>query len=270
MSALGRTRKAPGRARPVDKRPAFLAAKNLEPFISKDLERSTMPVLFTPLVAGGKGGGKSVAFGYRAELLPEVCKVFLDARAAGSLNGNQVHIAAKCEQLLTGLAAVGIIALVDEATGYQEDRNRDALHQILARYVNPELLPWSQRFPDEYYKQLFRLHDWPYNPPQVKRPQIVGKITNKIVYEKLPPGVLEELQKRNPVTPRGYRKHRHHQHLTPDVGNPHLEKQLLAVTTLMRAAPNWRTFERLFQRAFPARQTELEFDQPDDEDASDA
>ena len=62
----------------------------------------------------------------------------------------------------------------------------------------------------------------------------------------------------NPITPKGYRKHRHHQFLTEDIGNPHLERHIASITTLMRAAPNWRNFERLFKRAFPEGPEQLE------------
>jgi hypothetical protein len=56
--------------------------------------------------------------------------------------------------------------------------------------------------------------------------------------------------------------------LTEDVGHPHLKDHLLQVIMLMRVSPNWKTFERLFARAFPApvRQTTM-FD--DDEDIID-
>jgi hypothetical protein len=55
------------------------------------------------------------------------------------------------------------------------------------------------------------------------------------------------------------RKHRHHQFLTDEIGNVHLEKQITAVTTLMRATPtgNWKFFEMLFNQAFPPAQLDL-------------
>jgi len=74
MRALGRARQAKGReyyAGDVNL-PAFLTAKNLKPFISKELEVTSSQVEFKPL-KGAK------AFGYPAELLPNVCGVFLDA-----------------------------------------------------------------------------------------------------------------------------------------------------------------------------------------------
>ena len=232
--------------------PAFLAAKNLKPFISADLLRSTTPIIFRPL--GALAGTK--AFGYEARLLPEICKVFVDAKKAGKLFRSQKHIAEKCELLLRALAGIGIIALVDEVTGHQDKRDHDELQRILEKYVNPELipLPWTRRFPDDFYKELFRLQGWQYSPPQLKRPKILGQLTARLVYQQLPPGVWDRLKEINPVNSKGNRRHKHWKYLTENLGNPHLERQLVAVTTLMRSATNWRSFERLFEQAFPPKE----------------
>jgi hypothetical protein len=78
-----------------------------------------------------------LASGYRADLLPIVCEVYLQARDAAVLPPNQQHVAKQADILMRGLAHVGIIALVDEATGYQEFRAKDALSRILvARAYN--------------------------------------------------------------------------------------------------------------------------------------
>ena len=75
-------------------------------------------------------------------------------------------------------------------------------------------------------------------------------------YAKIPPGVLEELQSKNPPNEKGHRKYHHHRFLTEDIGNVHLEKQVAVVTSLIKAASNWRVFERLFARAFPPTEPE--------------
>ena len=82
-----------------------------------------------------------VGFGYSAELLPKVCDVYLRARDAGVLAANQQHIAKQADILMRALAHVGIMALVDEATGYQYDRARDALARILEKFIAKELQP---------------------------------------------------------------------------------------------------------------------------------
>lgn len=233
--------------------PSFLYGAALEPFVSPSLRIA----LSNPILYKARG---RVRRAVNATLLPEICEVWLKARDHGTLQPSQEHIARNADVLMRGLAHVGIIALVDEATGYQEFRDRDELHRILEAYISRELLPWTKRFPDEFYEQLFRLRGWQYRPPSVKRPKYVGKLTNELVYEQLPEGVLDELRSRNPVIPKGWRRHKHFQFLTDDIGNPHLEKQVAAVTTLMRASPNWATFDRLFKRAF-GQQGEFYFEE---------
>lgn len=234
--------------------PVFISATNLEPFIPPELRKAlTEPIIY--LAKNRKRGN-----GVEATLLPDICDVWLKARDAGVLLSNQEHIAEKADILMRGLAHVGVIALVDEATGYQDIRDRDALHHILAAYISPELLPWTKRFPEEFYQELFRLMGWQYSPLSVKRPKLVGKMTNELVYEQLPNGVLNQLRRVTPKDEKGRRKHRFHQRLTEDVGNPHLGKQLAAVTTLMRAAPNRAIFKRLFARAFSSAVRQGEFD----------
>lgn len=268
LQAIGRVPNPskPAHGTAIAELPVFLRAKNLETFISEDLRRSSKPIIFRPLSGGrqtaeGGKGGRGYALGYKAELLPEVCRVFVEARDKGELKRGQLHIADKCDNLLRALAGLGIVALVDEATGYQAVRDRDALQKILKAYVNPELipLPWTRRFPDEFYKELFRLRGWQYSPPQLERPKILGAITARLVYQQLPPGVWDELKRINPIDKKGNRRHRNWRFLTENIGNPHLEKQLIAVITLMRSAPNWQTFEKLFTRAFPPKQGELPF-----------
>mgnify|MGYP003561277120 CR=1 FL=1 len=52
---------------------------------------------------------------------------------------------------MRAFARVGITALVDEATGYQYERENDELQKILKAYISEELLPWQKRFPDIFY-----------------------------------------------------------------------------------------------------------------------
>ena len=241
--------------------PVFISAGNLKPFIDKDLMVAlTQPILFRP----EKGGG--VAHGVEATVLPKICEVWLKARDEEALVPSQLHIAEQADVLMRGLAHVGIIALIDEVTGYQEVRDRIALQKILEKFIEKELRPWTKRFPNDFYRQMFRLKGWQYSPPTVKRPSVVGHYTNDLVYERLAPGVLDELRHRNPPDSKGRRSHRHHQWLTLDVGHPKLQEHLLKVIVLMKASPNWSGFKRLVARALPKYGDTLEF--PFEEGAS--
>lgn len=241
-------------ARSASKGPALPA------YLTTTLERyvpdSLRIALNKPITYRDRGGVRRAV---NAALLPEICEVWLKARDAGVLQPSQEPIARRAEALTRALSRVGVIALVDEATGYQAVRDRDELNKILAAYIHDELLPWSKRFPDEFYQELFRLRGWRYNPPSLKRPQLVGKLTNELVYKKLPHGVLEELRHKNPVVKTGRRRYKHHQFLTTDIGHPHLEKHVTAVMTLMRVSTTWTRFKKLFERAFPPKFRQGEF-----------
>lgn len=234
-------------------RPVFIAPRQLEPFISQSVREGILqPIRYKE--------GRSVVIGYDARILRAVCEIWLAARAAGALQEQQMDKAQRAEILMRALADVGIVALVDEATGYQKFRARDELQRILSAYIAEELLPWAKRFPDAFYEQLHRVWGWPYSPGNNKRNAYIGRLTNWLIYEQLPPGVLEELRKRNPRSPdTGRRRNLHHQHLTEEVGHPNLTSQIQAVTTLLRATPAGKPefFKTLFKNAFPSRQLEL-------------
>jgi hypothetical protein len=242
LSALGRPWKGTYKR---TERPNFIDARNLDGFISKELEDVLEPVEYI------NSRGQTVT-GYRAELLPLVCDVYLRARAANKLTPGQESVAKFAEVLVRGLATTGIISLVDDATGYTRLRARDELQTILAAYISAELLPWAKRFPDTFYEELHRVRGWQYRPGNHARNGYVGKLTKALIYDPLPPGVIDELERKNPYDPaKRRRRHLHHQLLASDIGHPHLEKQIVSVTTLLRISDNWNEFTRHFTKAFP-------------------
>ncbi len=202
------------------------------------------PIEFMPQSAGRS------AFGYEATLLADICDFMLQARKIGALTAHQANIAERCEILVRGFAKVGIVALVDEVTGYEKVRARNALSEILEAFIKDELGKWAKRFPDEFYSELFRLKgiDWPTskNPPQY-----VGHWTNNLVYSRLAPGVLDELKIKTPKDGRGRRKNRFHQWLTQDIGHPKLQEHIASVIALMRACDDWEQFEGMLNRSLP-------------------
>ncbi|MDO8430962.1 MAG: P63C domain-containing protein [Candidatus Binatus sp.] len=252
VRAIGRRGKVKG-GRAFDKEfqlPVFLTADNLKPFIPKELEENSKPVLF-------RLNGQ-IAIGYRAELLPLVCQVFMDARYAKKLRPNQEHIAEACRILYRGFATIGLIALIDEATGFQSVRAREALQALLDKFLRKELAAWAKRFPDEFYEQIYRLKNWEWKGMSKNRYSVVAKYTIDLVYERILPSLLKELEERNPKDDRGRRKGRHHQLFTEDVGHPALAQHLYALIGFMRASSSWNDFYRLVNRAFPRKGNNLE------------
>jgi len=228
--------------------PHFLAFKSLEPFIAKHLGD-----LRSIVVKYRTKERNRLAHGIKAEIIPKICEVWLDADKHGKLGSRQKQIAQKADIIVRSLAHVGIIALIDEATGYQEVRDRLALQEILDRYLRKEFASWAKRFPEEFYRQIFRLRQWQWRGMKVNRPQIVASYTKDLVYARLAPGILQELEIRNPKDERGYRKARHHQFLTEDIGHPRLAEHLYGVMGLMRIAEGWDEFIKMVDKAYPRR-----------------
>lgn len=207
--------------------------------------RSTRAIEFR-LPTGGK------AFGYQAELLPKVCNIYLRARDKKLLLPSQKRTAEQADMLVRGLAETGIVALVDEATGYQQVRARDALQAYLEKFLRAELAAYVARFPDEFFLQLYRLKRWPWTGSS-RRPGVVGRYIRDLVYERLGPGVIEELERKNPSDGKGQRKARHHQWLSDELGHPALSQHMHALLGFMRAEDDWKAFYQRFTRAFPKR-----------------
>ena len=237
----------------------YLTQKSLSPFISKYLPSGH----FEPIYC--LDGGKQIN-GYDANVLADICDIFLEARKSIELSPRQKIIADQCEIFMRGFARVGIVALVDEATGYQYDREAKELQMILKAYISEELLAWEKRFPDEFYREIFRLNGWGYltvnNIKCYNRPSCIGVWTKKYIYSVLPHGVLEALLQRTERDSKGRLKYRLHQHLTKEQGIEHLNRQIISVVTLMNISDNWREFERLWNRKFG--QLELPFNEQDE------
>lgn len=216
---------------------------------------------FKPLVCY-KGSQK--INGYEATVLADVCDAMLEARNSIKLTPRQKIVADQCEILIRGFARVGIIALIDEATGYQYYRERYELERILNAYVSEEILRWQLTFTDEFYKEVFRLWKLPFIPKYIRnKPSFIGKLTSKYIYDMLPKGVVDKIKEKAEKTEGGNYRYRWHQSLTPEVGKEHLKKQIHEVTTLMSISQSKEHFNSLFKQKYnlePAQLT-LEFEE---------
>ncbi len=225
--------------------PQFMNTMALKPFVSKELG----PALNDPIVFQNPVGG-GTAYGYPAEIIEHIIDAVLDAHHAGALPDRYARVAERMDILNRGLRRVGIIGLIDEATGYQEMRAKQALATILEKFIAKELQPWTRTFPYEFYQLIYKLRGWP-GPDGHKRTPLLGHMTNNLVYDRLAHGVLDELKRINPTLPEGYRKSRHHQWFTPELGHPKLKEHLASVMALMRVGPNWDRFYANLNRALP-------------------
>lgn len=242
MTALDMSQGTAGRG-DGDRLARFINTNALKPYVPSDLNNViTSPVKFKV--------GANLAYGYEATILADICEAVLASRRDGKLNYQQEHIAARCEILLGSFAKLGIIALVDEATGYQYIRQRDALEQLLEELLSEGLRRWVRTFPPSYFKELCRLRNVQFRA-DMRLPQYFGHLTNAIVYKRLHPYVLEELQERTGKTGKGNRPNKLFQWLSEGVGHPKLIQHLGLVIGLMRISKTYNEFESHLNYAAP-------------------
>lgn len=224
------------------KLPRFLQAKNLIPYINEELKS-------IKIIEYSRKQGRT-AFGVKADFLPMICKVFVDAEADNVLNANQKPIAKMSRILLGAFATIGIIALIDEATGYQNVRAENALAKILEKYLDEEIHKWTKTFPIEFYQQIYRLKGWEWeqleNGKKPRTPAIIGRYTDDWVYKRIAPGVLNELKRLNPD-----RRVRHHQWFNEDLGHPKLREHISAIIAIMKVSDDWNDCKKKINKAFP-------------------
>lgn len=265
LRALGRSRSpkaGTGVLSTVDKLPFFLQAEALKPFITSELIASTTPIFYKT-----KSGGKGV--GYDARSLPKVANAYLSWRdsylvAGKAIPDRNLKMFLAADILMRGLADVGIVALVDEATGYQDVRARNALAEILEAFIDKELQPWTKTFPESFYKEIFRLRNWNYEAlakgEKPKRPGVLGTYTTDLVYERLAPGIYDELKRKNPRNEKGRLKTHHHRWFTSELGHPKLAAHIEAITAIARISSDWDTFKLNVDKVYPKPQMTMHLD----------
>ena len=233
--------------------PRFAQAKWLASHISGELSGGLKTRYLFQMPSGG------TAYGLKAQTLGQVCRAIRKAHQNGDTTERHKDLVRRIEILLDGFVDIGIIGLVDEATGFEKIKPALALAKILDEFIAKGMRPWSKEFPDAYYEGIYRL--WEYDRPDTQKnhPQFIAQLTNKLIYKPLAPGVLEELQRINPMLENGTRKDKLHQYLSKNTGVIKLREQIIRIVTLFEVATSKANFERMFEKRFGTGQTYMEF-----------
>lgn len=224
--------------------PYVLQATELQPYISEELRDAiSEPIVFK------NTSGVGAAYGLDATLLPELCEVWLAAEKDGALKQrHHLNTARKAEALYKALARVGAVALVDEATGYQKERERDELAKLLEQFIAKEMRPWVKVYPPEFFEELCRLRGVPFKA-NMRKPQYFGHLVNNITYDRMAPDLKAILkEERAKANKQGAKMH---QFLSEGVGNEMLQKRFAGIVTLMKVCDNYDNFIELLERVHP-------------------
>lgn len=217
------------------------------------------PIQFT-------GGSPKVGVpsdGFEATVLQDLCEALLQARDAEILTTDSERRYVQYEDMLIrSFARVGIVALVDEATGFQADRPSDALERYLEKLISKELAAWVKKFPDEFYENIYRLKGWTWPGMGKNRYSVVGNYTRDLVFERLAPGLLPELEKKTPKDDKGNRPNKLRQWLTKDIGDPMLAQHMHTLVMFQRLAiangHGWQRFVKTVDQVLPKKGSTLE------------
>lgn len=181
--------------------------------------------------------GRGRAHFIEAEAVMEAVGNVLRAAIAGKTHKQQARQVSACVEINLALGMVGLVALIDEATGYQYHRAPDALQDLISKLIRQHASDWQRQFEPEYYAALAKMTGTAFTSGAHGRPPIWGAITRKWVYEVcFPNEVLEEMRGRQDVGDKL------HQWLT-DGGVATLTKQKEAVRLLAVSSVNYKDFE---------------------------
>jgi hypothetical protein len=201
--------------------------------------------------------------GFEATVLQDLCEALLQARDSNLLTTEaERRYVQFADMLIRSFARVGIIALVDEATGFQADRPADALERYLEKLISKELAAWAKKFPDEFYENIYKLKGWTWPGMGKNRYSVVGNYTRDLVFERLAPGLLPELERKSPRDDKGNRPSKLHQWLTKDIGDPMLAQHLHTLVMFQRLAiangHGWQRFVKTVDQVLPKKGSTLE------------
>ena len=185
----------------------YVGVKSLQPYIDSAGISSRFVEFTIP-------GNPNKAKGITAETFLDICSAYVSALTSGApLTEKQRGIAINCSILLSACAKTGLIALIDEATGYQYEREEDALQVKIRAFISEELRAWEKTFPDELLEEFGRLTHWQGSLQQ--RPKYWGKLVLELIYDAMDPDVAKYLKENKPKPRHGLN---YHQWLSEDLG----------------------------------------------------
>jgi hypothetical protein len=188
-----------------------------------------------------------IAYGYEADDVIAICEAYLKARQTGTIKPTQHGLAERAEVIIRACAKTGLVALIDEATGFQAVRDAEDLQVRIRAYLSDTLNEWTRTFPNEFFDNFYRLEGRPVPVPRKPYPKRFGRYVMQFVYDTLDPGIADWLRKNNP-NPQW--KEHHHQWFNKEFGYPKLKFHLMEVMGIQKASTTLERFKENIARAY--------------------
>lgn len=190
--------------------------------------------------------------GYNSEDFMDVCIAFIEAGHQSELSEVQKEILINANRYIMACAKVGITALIDEATGYQNLREENALQLKLKFFLSDQLRDWEKTFPDELWKQFGRLTNW--QGSINSRPRYWGKLVNELIYECIDEDLSKYLKENKPLMPSHTK---YHQWLNENYGVRALTEHIWQIIGMSRGCENISQLKELASKEFKKNPIQL-------------
>lgn len=246
--------RSPGRDDELTK---FALGKRIKRFVLRLLDRDDENAVieaFRPARFKPRRGGNSIA-GYDASAISLLCSAITEAAASGALLKRQRAIGIAASRLSSAFSRVGVVALIDEATGFQGVRSATELRDLSGTLVQSDARNYRPLFPRHFYDGVYRLKG-KRQPADGKHERWMAGVTNQVIYRRLASGTLEKLQRLNPFVD-GDRARKHHQHLTEDFGLKQVQALIHAAIVHMDSSSSWGEFAAKMDHSFPIQNDQI-------------
>lgn len=205
------------------------------PFENNGLASESEVAINFPIIKFWAQG--NVGNGYNSDTIINILEAYSNALANGWLRKNQMHIGARAVKIQSSLARLGIVAVIDEATGYQAVREKNDLEVRLAFYLREKPREYEKRYPDEMRIEAIRILKM--DPETKHHPGPMARVFRKQIYDYiLGADVASVLKERNPH-PGG--NHPHHTFVDDKVTRL-IDWRIGEVLSQLKASDSWAEF----------------------------
>lgn len=188
--------------------------------------------------------------GYNSEDFMDVCSAFVTANLNGEkLSEAQQEIVKNANKFILSTAKIGVVALIDEATGYQNIRHSKELQLKIQYFLidkDSNAREWEKTFPDELWYEFGRLTNWKGNIK--KRPKYWGKYVNELIYNLLDKDIAQYLRENKPPKYNGHKKY--FQWLNEKYGLKELTQHIWQIIGMAKTCENMNELKILASQNF--------------------
>jgi hypothetical protein len=210
-----------------------------------------------PTVSFRVPGRPGTTAGFEAGAVIAIADLFLSARATGPMKKQPARAAVVAESIVRAAAVVGIVGLVDDATGYARVKTKQSTQRTLQAFIAEDVGQWASRFPKEFWDELARLEG---GASSKQRSVGWARHVMLFVYDAIDPDVGRELRRPpgdpafRPTIPQWLH----------DVGGGRIDSQMASIVSGMHRCDDMDDFSAMFAKVLHKGPSHMPLPEGDD------